>query len=202
MQHVDNSIFSKLPLPDKLYRLEFLRRYSFGFWSGNVAFSFGSAAYKGFYHKLNTEHHDNICCIHCGIMMYDFEITDNLYAEHERYSPNCYDTHSSITYRYIFLSQYILDAWFNHFYEFEFTINETLNSDAVLCDAVANFHREYYVRKPCIEYKANVIRELIFLYSNGTKFRSHLTVKQLEGIHNQKKQIKTRFLPNLNFNIM
>lgn len=166
---VNNEVFRYIPIPDKLYNIEFLRRQHFQFWKGDAAFSETEAYKRGFYHKRISEHPDDICCINCDAVMYEWEVDDDLYLEHERLSPYCKNKHFNVPMNFIHLSQYLLDSWFEEFYNHQYLVNPS-EFDVITSDKIKKFKAYFTIRAKCPYYKSNAIREYRMLYDNEYQY--------------------------------
>lgn len=185
MDSVDNYIVGDLPVHYlEGYRLEWIRLDSFNYWKGKPNNSFEEAAEAGIFHREGTK--DTVSCIHCRECFIDIEENENIKASYTEWVPQCTGSSFNIPKRYKYLTQFVIDSWFNIYRE---RYNGVKKSPRVQ-DASDKFYKEYLVRVNDKSYFDGIDNDLVAFYSNDTKTMDDLTNKEKKHIKSIKEDIK------------
>lgn len=201
MDSVDNSVIEYMDIINRMFHSEFIRRESLEFCEQkNINFSLNYAAMIGFYFVPN-QGIDTLFCMHCGYGIGSWEPTDEIEIEHARHSPDCKHNGFNVPKKYQYLTQFMIDAWFDSYYHGKFQIIESISS--IKKSAIMNeFLKLFYIRRNDPVYKDGIFNDLVALYSKDTVNPKDLTVEQVEEINEIIVYMDSSFVPKMQSSIV
>lgn len=194
MDSVDNSVVEYMDIVERLFHSEFIRRKSLKFCKhDNINFNLDYAAELGFYFKPNCGD-DTLICMHCTIAIGSWEPTDEIEKEHVKFSPNCVPTRFNIPKRYQYLTQYMIDCWFDMYYYGKFLSIEDLKTPTTR-SVMYKFNTLWNIRKNDSVYQNGVFNDLVGLYSKDMLSEKNLTKEQIDEIYEILEYMESSFIP-------
>lgn len=191
MDTVDNYITGDLPLTMcNIYNIEWIRLDSFKYWKGKPNNSFEEAAEAGIFHRENTI--DTVGCIHCRQCFHQWEENENIKAGYLEGVPECTGSAFNIPKRYKYLTQFIIDSWFD-MYRIRFSF---VRKSPRLQATIDAFYEAYRIRKYDKSYLDGIDNDLVGFYSKDTKTMDDLTAAEIKDLKDIKYNIEHRLVFN------